>query len=370
MKARIERTEDADAGSSGPTVERSGEPPGSQLIRSELARAVREASAQFGGDRGRVLLAVSGGRDSMTMLHVATAVARDAISAVATFDHGTGAHAARAAALVRSTAGALGVPVVSGTAVHVGRTEAEWRAARWAFLDATARATGAVAVATAHTRDDQRETVLMRALRGASARGVAALASRGTRVRPLLACSRAEVAAYAAEHGVSFVEDPANGARQHLRVRVRRDLLPALARHRPALDADLEAAGRRAAEWRTAVEQWAIEVSGAGAVRVDALGGCSPEVLAMFWPAFAALARVRLDRRAIARLVAFTAATQRRIHDGTVQPARVPVASGSSEEAEILLRHARLPGSGWLFAVRVAERGPVGVAAPRSSDYA
>lgn len=366
---------------------------------SGAVRAIRECVADALAPHeaaGDVILAVSGGRDSVVLLHAAAAVARGAVRAVATFDHGTGPHAVAAATTVREQAAALGLPVVSGVAGEVARTEAEWREARWRFLRAAVADLGARVVATAHTADDQIETVAMRALRGAGARGLAALAARaGRAVRPLLAASRVEVAAYAAECGLRWVEDPSNADRRHARARVRADLLPAVARVRPGAAGRLGAAAARAAAWRGAADAWTATLAGAGvasevgasdaAVPVAALAALGPDALAVFWPAFAARAGVRLDRRAIARLVAFTARAVRRVGDGTVQPARVPVAG--APPAAVELRCAPDPVGGnaraWQFAVRTGVRpgrgatddspppnGAVGVAAPGLPDYA
>src|SRR5947209_8750771 len=107
----------------------------------------------------RVVLAVSGGRDSMSLMHAAAARARSSIACVATFDHATGPHSARAAALVLRVAGELGLDTLTERAESAGSTEAEWRAQRWSFLRRVARAHRAQVV-TAHTRDDQIETVL------------------------------------------------------------------------------------------------------------------------------------------------------------------------------------------------------------------
>src|SRR3569623_116231 len=169
----------------------------------------------------RGVLAVSGGRDSMSLMHAAAASARDGIACVASFDHATGAHSARAVALVTRVAGELGLDVIRGRATSAGRSEADWRAQRWSFLQRVAREREAQ-VATAHTRDDQIETVLMRVLRGSGARGLAALES-GSRtprsraiVRPLRGCSRAQVAAYAERERREWVDDPSNARREHL----------------------------------------------------------------------------------------------------------------------------------------------------------
>jgi len=280
-----------------------------------LERLVREEL----GTR-RVVLAVSGGRDSMSLLHAAAARAGNGrIACVATFDHATGVHSARAAALVMRVAGELGLEAISARARTTGRSEADWRAQRWSFLRTVARERDAQ-VATAHTRDDQIETVLMRAMRGAGARGLAALEARPgdselhphAIVRPLLSCSRARVAAYAARAGLEWMEDPSNARADHLRNRIRHDLLPALTRAKPSLPAELLSIGRRAAELRGQVERFVdrelpVEVrDGAILIARDILLRYDAQELALLWPAIVARVGATLDRRGTERLVAFT----------------------------------------------------------------
>ena len=132
-----------------------------------LAASVARALPQ----RGTAVLAVSGGLDSMTLLDVAATVCdrRKCALTVATFDHASGGHSTRAASFVARVALTYGTPVVIGRASDPARGEAAWRAARWQFLREVAVASSAVIV-TAHTRDDQVETVLMRAMRDAGLR--------------------------------------------------------------------------------------------------------------------------------------------------------------------------------------------------------
>ena len=150
--------------------------------------------------RARYLLAVSGGRDSMALLDAFTRFRSDAVAA-ATFDHGTGPAAKKAANCSWSSRGrAVPFAVVSGRRSNAaGSGEAAWRAARWEFLTGWARELSAMVV-TAHTRDDQLETVVMRVLRDprhTSPRGLAAMYARSAVARPLLDVARADVAAYA-----------------------------------------------------------------------------------------------------------------------------------------------------------------------------
>lgn len=339
-----------------------------------------------------VVLAVSGGRDSMALLHAAARVARHTLCAIATFDHGTGEHARAAVDLARAIAQSLGVPVVAGVNEPgpdnaKAATEAAWREARWQFLRATAMQHGAATVATAHTADDQLETVALRVLRGSSARGLAALrAATPGIVRPLLRVSRADVAAYALAHGIPHLDDPSNVDRRHARARLRAELLPAIERVRPGAAAALHATADRADAWRTATDVWATAYAldvhnGTARVRVGDLADHDAATLAVFWPAFAARAGVRLDRRAVARLVAFTAAACARVRDGTAQPADVPVAS-TPPGAVVTLRCAsdftsnetQRPRRSWQFAVRAAtvreRESAATVAAAVRSDYA
>ena len=271
---------------------------------------------------GRALLAISGGLDSMVLLDVAAALqggvgghdGSDVV--VATFDHATGAHSEMASGLVVRRALEYGLPVVTGRAEEGLRSEAEWRVARWSFLHGAARASGSV-ILTAHTRDDQVETVIMRALRDAGARGLAGLYATSDVGRPFVDVSRAELHAYAAARRLQWIEDPTNVSRRYLRNRVRLDLLPALRRVRPSIDAEVLTIARDAATWRrelTALIDEAIDVDvafgGGGRRAIDvatkSLTGYSREVLEIVWPELASRAGVTLDRRGTRRAAEFT----------------------------------------------------------------
>ena len=302
-------------------------------VREEVARALSGAE--------RVVLAVSGGCDSMVLLHAAAAAARPRIAAVATFDHGTGAAATRAAARVVRAARALGLPVRTARAARGLRGEAAWREARWRFLRGVAGELDA-RVATAHTQDDQAETVILRVLRGSGARGLAGLYAGSDVLRPLLASTRAEVEAYARAHGVRFTDDPSNASRAHLRNRIRLDLRPALERVAPGFSREMLALARRAAALRGEVdavidatleirrENGVLSVARAGLLRYDENG------LSLLWPAVAARAGIALDRRGLARLVALT-------REGRAG-ARIQLAGGYEallHREQVLLRRAR-----------------------------
>jgi tRNA(Ile)-lysidine synthase len=262
----------------------------------------------------RYLLAVSGGRDSMVLLDAFARYRSDAV-AVATYDHGTGLAAEQAALLVELEGTRRSVPVVSGQRLNSGAAgEAAWRAVRWDFLSKWAMELSATVV-TAHSRDDQLETVVMRVLRDprhTSARGLAAMYARSPVARPLIDVSREDIAAYAAANEVRYLDDPSNLSRAHLRNRVRLDLLPALERARPGFGREFLSLARRAARWRESVEQLVdslgVQLLPPLIVPAGPLTSLPADALAILWPALAARAGVALDWRGTERLVAFTKA--------------------------------------------------------------
>lgn len=272
-------------------------------LNAAVARVLR-------GDRP-IVLAVSGGIDSMTLLDIVVKAGVAPSVIVATFDHGTGAAATSATKLVARTARELGIECVVGRATSPLSSEAELRSARWTFLRDVASERRAP-VATAHTDDDQIETVLMRLMRGAGARGLAGLAAPTDVLRPLLGTTRREVAGYAASRGLAWVEDPSNVSPAYLRNRVRHDLLPALRRVVPSIDDTLRDVGAAAAEWRADVARLCDGIAGvhrlAGepGVRVPVTAFADAAAARLIWPELAGRAGVVLDWRGIERLAAFS----------------------------------------------------------------
>jgi tRNA(Ile)-lysidine synthase len=261
------------------------------------------------------ILAISGGADSFSLLDAVAAVAPDRIGVVATFDHGTGAAARQAAARVMRWARRRRLPVAVGRLADPGAAagrEAEWRAQRWQFLHAVRAQAGGLPVWTAHSWDDQVETVCMRILRGAGARGLAGLATAGPVWRPLLSVRRSTLAAYADARRLPTTDDPANRDRRHLRVRVRLDLLPALEQAHPGVREWLWSLGARAAAWRSGVEAFVaahhpLVASGTDEylLALAPLRPYGPSELAVLLPALLAPAGIVLDRRGTVRLCRF-----------------------------------------------------------------
>lgn len=259
------------------------------------------------------VLAVSGGADSMAMAACLHAADPSHVVALATFDHGTGAAAHDAVALVRAWGAARDIRVHVGQAHGLPRTEAAWRSARWAFLRDVSASLGAP-VATAHTEDDQAETVFIRLLRGSGVRGLAGLLAPGPVLRPLLHLTRHDVRAMAVSLGVPFIDDPSNDDVRYLRNRARLELLPALERSTPGFRAWLLQLGREAAAWRAEVaaavdRTWqptVCENQGTARVRRDRRRLPDRDEAALFWPEVAGRLGLPLDRRGTARLASFT----------------------------------------------------------------
>ncbi len=190
------------------------------------------------GSADRVLVALSGGPDSTALVAVLAEMRdRGALAAVEALhvDHGLREGSARDAEACAATCAALGVPCRSvRVVVPPGNVQAQARRARYAELRRAALERGATRIATGHTQDDQAETVLLRLLRGAGARGLGAIPPRrGAIVRPLIDRSRLEVERYLRERGLAWLEDPTNASGRYLRNRVRSEALPALRRLSP-----------------------------------------------------------------------------------------------------------------------------------------
>ena len=207
-----------------------------------------------------VLVAVSGGADSIALLHALVHLrARFGLRlAVAHLHHGIrGAAADADARFVQRCAQRLGLPLVTERADVPRHARAEGvslemaaRAARYAFLARAARQLHAAAVAVAHNADDQAETVLLRLARGAGPQGLGGMdpVSRqgGLKIiRPLLGVSRPAIIAFLKAHRLRWREDASNRDPHFLRNRVRHEILPLLERR---LNPQIRTALQRTAE--------------------------------------------------------------------------------------------------------------------------
>lgn len=195
-----------------------------------LDRFAVDLSALCDPARDRVLVAVSGGPDSLALLLLAHALLGERCVA-ATVDHGLRPEAADEAAWVSELCAARGIghAVLRGQLPertgHTANLSARARALRYELLQAHADAVGATHIATAHHADDQVETLIMRLNRGAGVGGLAGVRARSGRViRPLLGWRRAELGAIVAAAGIVAVDDPSNVSDRYDRARLRKQL--------------------------------------------------------------------------------------------------------------------------------------------------
>jgi len=238
-----------------------------------LLRAVEAAARSLGLPGHRVLVAVSGGVDSMVLLHALHELAGPLGLALAVghVHHGLRGEAADADQRLVLEAGArLGWPAaaarVDPRALRAGgpsrsrpTLQEAARRLRYQALEELAREAGCARIATAHTEDDQAETVLLRLLRGSGPDGLGGIPERspdGRVVRPLLGVPRSAIEAFARSRGIAWREDPSNADPAYARSRLRARWLPGLAAEfNPRLLrrlADLAEAQRRDAEWMAA----------------------------------------------------------------------------------------------------------------------
>ena len=215
----------------------------------------------------RVIAAVSGGSDSIALVHLLHELA-DAgelrLAGVAHFNHQLRPSAGDDERFAAGVAASLALPFLSDREDVAARAARERRSledaartARHAFFERARVAAGADLVALGHTRDDQAETVLLRLTRGAGPRGLAGMHPKnGAIVRPLLGCRRADLRAWLDARQLAFVEDETNEDVAIPRNRIRAELMPLLAtRFNPGIVdvlADQAELARDASAWMDA----------------------------------------------------------------------------------------------------------------------
>ena len=208
-------------------------------MRDKVLRYIRENDLISPGST--LVCAVSGGKDSVCLLHLMFSL-QDAlqirIEAAHLNHHLRGEESDRDEAFVRELCRTLAVPLtvshadVSGRCKETGESmEEAARVLRYRFFESLRKS-----VATAHTMDDNLETVLLNLIRGTALRGLCGIPpKRDALIRPMLCVSRNEVEQYLTEHGLPHVEDSSNTSDLPLRNRLRHEVIPLLQRENPSL---------------------------------------------------------------------------------------------------------------------------------------
>ncbi|WP_116192579.1 tRNA lysidine(34) synthetase TilS [Paenibacillus taihuensis] len=232
---------------------------------SDLLALARQEQLWRPGDT--VVAAVSGGPDSMALLHMLHRLAGpERLTLVAAHvDHGfRGEESAREAESVRQYAAALGIAcqtVRFDLPAYIEETRMNAQAAarekRYAFLHEVAANYGAACIALAHHADDQAETVLMRLLRGTGPGGLAGMAMKRSEknvelIRPLLRTYKADILRYCEQWAVPYSQDSSNGQKYYTRNVVRLEVLPYLASFNPQIAQSLV----RLSELASAEDDW------------------------------------------------------------------------------------------------------------------
>jgi tRNA(Ile)-lysidine synthase len=261
------------------------------------------------GESGPLLVALSGGRDSLTLLHILRFdLGPESLGGLHALhvDHGMHPASSDQALRLRGVCGAWGVPLTIVSLDPPPESEAEAREGRYRALLAEAERLGAPLILTGHQSDDQVETVLFRILRGTGPRGLQGIPverrlGSARILRPLLSVPGAQVAEAARGRRLRPLEDPTNRELLWARNRIRLELLPALTRVIPELPATLlalaEAArGREAILTRILDRVEAKVVVGGSGVEEAPLAMARPSLL-LYPPAIQGELLRRLLRR-------------------------------------------------------------------------
>ncbi len=236
-----------------------------------------------------VLCAVSGGRDSMCLLHYLYELSRDGSFQVAVvhLNHMMRDTAQRDIDIVEGFCQERGIPCYIG-AVPVYEMAKTWnlsveeagRRARYELMERVADQIGAARIATAHHQNDQAETVLLNLLRGTGPEGLGGIPPvRGRFIRPLLQTSRAQIEAYVAEHHIAYGDDETNTDTYYARNRLRLELLPELCKLHEGAMANICRAAQITREESGYLDTLAAQALGEGtSVACDTVRN-APEVL-------------------------------------------------------------------------------------------
>ncbi len=204
-------------------------------LRARVSAFIRRNGLCKAGDK--VLLACSGGPDSTAMMDLMHALS-DRLEielGVLYIDHRQSSESRHACAQVKARCRRWHLPFFEESLdekTPSGSSEASLREARYRIFNRVTRQFGYGRLATAHTRSDQVETILMRIFRGTGVEGLTGIPARREKmfIRPLLECDRQEIIDYLRARRLHWFDDPTNNSRAYLRNRIRHDLLPQIKR--------------------------------------------------------------------------------------------------------------------------------------------
>ncbi len=218
-------------------------------MRAKFFRLMKQK--EWAGPGECLIVGVSGGVDSMVLLHLVRELSRELpIRVIAAHLNHTlrGKESERDERFVRETCSAWGIPLEAGredvgalARTGMGSIQMAAREARYAFFRDVLEKRNGRFIVLGHHADDVGETVMLRFLRGTSVHGLGGIPEqKGPIIRPLLAFTRREIQSYAQKHQIPFVEDSSNRKMAYLRNRVRHELIPEIERHyQPSLSRHL-----------------------------------------------------------------------------------------------------------------------------------
>ena len=233
-------------------------------------------------DSDKVIVALSGGADSVALLHILERLGYD-LQAVHCNFHLRGEESLRDENFVRALCERMGVKL---TVVHFDTTayaaqkrisiEMAARELRYDFFESLRVESNAAAIAVAHHRDDVAETMLLNLMRGTGIRGLHGIkAKNGYIIRPLLACSKQEIIDYLQRVGESFVTDSTNLENDYTRNKIRLEIIPLMREINPSICATLAETAERIEEaekvYDKGIEEGRARVLDGGNINIDAL---------------------------------------------------------------------------------------------------
>lgn len=207
-------------------------------LLNSVDECIRQHSLLHKGDR--VIVALSGGADSVALLAVLHELGFNCLAAHCNF-HLRGNESDRDMLHSRDVCQRLGVELIikdfdveSRRLSHKESVEMACRSLRYEWFDALLAETGSAAVAVGHHREDNIETVLLNLLRGTGIDGLCGIRyRRGNIIRPLLDCSRKDIEDYLSRRSLDFITDSSNFSDAHLRNRLRNHIIPCITEYFP-----------------------------------------------------------------------------------------------------------------------------------------